>query len=289
MQDLICYKKISPWNSQTLPAAFQEKHNTKAGTWAKLSLRRGEITLALLHENGDIQETFHFSPQNQPLIVAPQVWHQIVSFSDDLECELSFFCTPEDFYNKKYGLTRTHSDVIDAMQYIKPCKTLDLGCGGGRNSLYLNLRGFDVTACDKNEQSIASLNNIISSERLTAIRADVYDINLAEIKAQYDFILSTVVLMFLERDRIPHVINNMQESTTNGGYNLIIAAMSTDDYPCPLPFSFTFKQGELKQYYADWDIIKYNEDLGELHKTDVNGNRIKLRFATILARKRQAA
>ncbi|RBP57117.1 tellurite resistance-related uncharacterized protein [Brenneria salicis ATCC 15712 = DSM 30166] len=103
MQDLICYKKMPPWNSQTLPAAFQEKHNTKAGTWAKLSLRRGEMTLALLHENGDIQETFHFSPQNQPPIVAPQVWHQIVSFSDDLECELSFSVRQKIFTTKNTG------------------------------------------------------------------------------------------------------------------------------------------------------------------------------------------
>ncbi|PWC11920.1 tellurite resistance methyltransferase TehB [Brenneria roseae subsp. americana] len=286
MQDLICYKKMPQWNSLTLPTAFQEKHNTKEGTWARLTILQGEMTFALLHENGDVQETFHFSEQNQPPFVEPQAWHRIVSFSDNFECQLSFFCTPEDFYHKKYGLTRTHSEVIHAMQYVEPCKTLDLGCGGGRNSLYLNLRGFDVTACDKNELSIASLQEIINSEALTAIRAGVYNINLAEIKEQYGFILSTVVLMFLERDRIQHIIQNMQESTTNGGYNLIIAAMSTDDYPCPIPFSFTFKAGELKNYYSGWDIIKYNEDIGELHKTDANGNRIKLRFATLLARKK---
>ncbi|BDY94760.1 hypothetical protein MUTS15_34170 [Escherichia coli] len=32
-------------------------------------------------------------------------------------------------------------------------------------------------------------------------------------------------------------------------------------------------------------MVKYNEDVGELHRTDANGNRIKLRFATMLARK----
>ncbi|WP_409310524.1 SAM-dependent methyltransferase TehB [Pectobacterium sp. B1J-3] len=286
MHDLICYKKMPQWNSQTLPAAFQEKHNTAEGTWAKLTVLRGEMTFAMLSEEGDVQETFYFSEQNQPPFVAPQAWHRIVSFSDDIECQLSFFCKPEDFYHKKYGLTRTHSEVIEAMQHINPGKTLDLGCGGGRNSLYLNLRGFDVTACDKNEQSIASLNDIISSEALTRIRAGVYNINLAEIKEQYDFILSTVVLMFLERERIPHIIKNMQERTNSGGYNLIIAAMSTEDYPCPMPFSFTFKENELKNYYDGWEILKYNEDIGQLHKTDVNGNRIKLRFATMLARKK---
>ncbi len=33
-------------------------------------------------------------------------------------------------------------------------------------------------------------------------------------------------------------------------------------------------------------MVKYNEDVGELHRTDANGNRIKLRFATMLARKK---
>ncbi|HHB1428616.1 TPA: tellurite methyltransferase, partial [Serratia odorifera] len=34
-----------------------------------------------------------------------------------------------------------------------------------------------------------------------------------------------------------------------------------------------------------WEIVKYNEDVGQLHKTDANGQRIQLRFATLLARK----
>ncbi|MCG8710594.1 SAM-dependent methyltransferase TehB [Brenneria sp. 4F2] len=285
MQNLICYKKMPQWNSHTLPAAFQEKHNTQEGTWARLIILQGEMTFSLLCENGDVQETFHFSEQNQPPFIQPQVWHRIASISDDFECQLNFFCTPEDFYAKKYGLSRTHSDVINAMQYIRPGKTLDLGCGGGRNALYLNLRGFEVTACDKNEHSINALNDIIKSEALKHIQTRVYNINQEEIKERYDFILSTVVFMFLDRHRVPYIIRNMQENTAPGGYNLIVAAMSTDDYPCPIPFSFTFKEGELKHYYADWQIVEYNENIGELHKTDESGNRIKLRFATLLAKK----
>ena len=56
-------------------------------------------------------------------------------------------------------------------------------------------------------------------------------------------------------------------------------------YPCSVPFPFTFKEGELAEYYKDWELVKYNENPGHLHRRDENGNRIQLRFATMLAKK----
>ena len=78
------------------------------------------------------------------------------------------------------------------------------------------------------------------------------DLNTHRFSGEYDFILSTVVMMFLERQQIPPIVQNMQDSTVRGGHNLIVAAMDTEDYPCPLPFPFTFSPGELKHYYRDW-------------------------------------
>jgi len=191
----------------------------------------------------------------------------------------------ENYYTEKYGLTRTHSEVLNAVTIVPPGKTLDLGCGSGRNSLYLNQKGFDVTAWDKNQMSISNLNKIIAAEGLKNIITDVVDLNTLAFDGEYDFILSTVVMMFLERDTIPRLIANMQRGTKPGGYNLIVAAMDTEDFPCTVGFPFAFAEGELRNYYAGWELLKYNEDVGELHKTDEQGNRIKLRFATMLARK----
>ena len=289
--DLLCYKQMPVWNTSTIPRAFQEKLNTKEGTWAKLTILKGNLKFYAMNEAGDILNTAVFDENNQPPFVEPQAWHKIEALSDDLECQLAFYCQPEDFYSKKYGLTATHSEVLAAMQHIldgkwkTKKKVLDLGCGHGRNALYLNLRGFDLTALDKHPDSIAALNQIIEEEQLKNIQTGLYDINQANIQEQYDFIVSTVVLMFLDRQRIPNIIANMQKQTKPGGYNLIVCAMDTEDYPCTMPFSFTFKPNELKNYYQNWELLKYNEDVGRLHKTDANGQRIELRFATLLAKK----
>jgi len=191
----------------------------------------------------------------------------------------------ENYFTDKYGMTRTHSEVVHAATLIAPGKTLDLGCGNGRNSLYLAANGFAVTAWDKNPASINNLESIRQAEGLENLQAAIKDFNSLSFDGEYDFILSTVVMMFLEAKTIPGLIDNMQRCTKAGGYNLIVAAMDTEDYPCTVGFPFAFKPQELRNYYVGWEFLKYNEDVGELHRTDANGNRIKLRFATMLARK----
>lgn len=191
----------------------------------------------------------------------------------------------ENYFTDTYGLTRTHSEVLHAATKVQPGKTLDLGCGNGRNSLYLAANGFDVTAWDKNPMSINNLESIRQKEGLENLQTAEVDLNALQFDGEYDFILSTVVLMFLQADTIPGLIANMQRCTKPGGWNLIVAAMDTEDYPCNVGFPFAFKESELKNYYAGWEFDRYNEEVGELHRTDENGNRIKLRFATLLARK----
>lgn len=191
----------------------------------------------------------------------------------------------ENYFSEKYGLTRTHSEVLEAAKVITPGKTLDLGCGNGRNALYLAANGFDVTAWDKNPASINNLESIRREEGLENLQSAIKDLNALSFEGEYDFILSTVVMMFLQPETIPGLIANMQRCTQPGGYNLIVAAMDTEDYPCTVGFPFAFKTDELRHYYAGWNLLKYNENPGELHRTDAYGNRIKLRFATMLAQK----
>ncbi len=201
---------------------------------------------------------------------------------------------PYDYYHKTYGITLPHSDVVDAAERILAARNqtggqgievLDLGCGQGRNSLYLYDRGFHVTSMDHNPNMLKMLASIMDKEGIVGqIPQELYDINQAKITGSYDFIISTVVLMFVDKDCIPNILRNMQERTKPGGYNLIVSGMSTAKYPYD-GFSFAFDEGELRNYYKDWEFIRYNEDVGEMHRRDASGNRTQLQFATMLARK----
>jgi len=284
-EKLIAYKRMPLWTKDTMPEAVQRKHNTKVGTWGKITVLKGKLKFVQLTEDGEEVASHVFEAGADNPMAQPQAWHRVEALTDDVEWFLEFYCEPKDYFPKKYNSNPVHSEVLEAMESLSPGKALDLGCGQGRNALFLAQHGFEVTAVDQNELALEILQSIVEQEDLE-MTVGLYDINSANLKQSYDLIVSTVVLMFLQADRIPAIIRNMQDQTNPGGYNLIVCAMDTEDYPCQVPFSFTFKEGELADYYKDWELVKYNENPGHLHRRDENGNRIALRFATMLAKKK---
>ena len=181
--------------------------------------------------------------------------------------------------NQKYGLNPAHSEVVSACQVVDPGDAFDMGCSNGRNALYLAQRGFVVTAVDVNPNALGQLQSIIGQEGIDTITPRLYDINDASVGADYDFIICTVTLMFIDPSKVDAVLADMQQRTRPGGYNLIVCAIDSPDYPCPMNFPFTFAPGQLSAAYHGWERVKYNEDVGTMH------NGARLQFATLLARK----
>ncbi|MEM0910149.1 MAG: SAM-dependent methyltransferase TehB [Pseudomonadota bacterium] len=284
--ELKVYKKMPIWNGDTLPKGFRRMHNTKAGTWARLTVLEGELKYEALDADGNVTATHVFSKTNPAPLVEPQAWHRVSPLSEDLSCYLEFLCKEERYFEKKYGLTAPHSQVLEVLNHIQSGEALDLGSGRGRNTFFLQSHGFKVDAIEKNEEAISKLNKIVNKEGLMSdVTANLANIEDLSFTGAYNLIVSTVVFQFFQPESVPKIIDKMQSITHSDGINLIVAPVSTSDMPCPINFPFSFQPDELKQYYDGWEILKYEESIGEFHKKNDAGDFIKSMFATLIARK----
>lgn len=284
---LYCYKSHPRWHADGIPAAFTAMHNTKEHVYAQLTIWAGALEFFYLDAAGNVTQSAVFDQDHQPPLIEPQIWHKIAPKSADLEVELKFYCAAQHLAYHKYQLTPSHSELVGAMGYLAGDKALDLGCGRGRNTVLLQALGFEVDAVDVSAAHIEFLQTIHHQQPLAGVNCQLMDISSgAFLRADYyDLIVSTVVLMFLPEYSIADIIHNMQASTKVGGLNLIVCAMDTPEYPKVANFSFGFKPNELAQFYEGWELIKYNEDVGHLHRRNEAGEQIELQFATMLARK----
>ena len=99
---------------------------------ANHNMRRPVVKEEIVELMRQRQDVYKRQPMAQP-----QSWHRVEAATDDVEWYLEFYCKPEDYFPKKYQTNPVHSEVLEAMQTVKPGRALDLGCGQGRNSLFL--------------------------------------------------------------------------------------------------------------------------------------------------------
>ena len=78
-------------------------------------------------------------------------------------------------------------ELVDSGK-VKPCKTIDLGCGIGNYAVYLASRGFGVTGIDvsKTAINIAKDNATKKGIKCDFLVADVLG-DLREVKETFDF------------------------------------------------------------------------------------------------------
>lgn len=297
---LVRYKTLPLWTEATLPKTFQTKHNTKPGTWGKITVEFGQLQYDALNEAGEVIASETITPAHRDFFIAPEAWHRVKPVGE-LRCFVEFYCRPQDYFPKKYQFAAPHRDVKKLMEEQlaeqSNLNILDLGCGKGRNAVYLYSLNHRVTALDKNVSAIESLQKIIQLEKAAdRFQAYDYDIESATLREHcendcengqpYDLIISTVVFQFLREETIAAVIDDMQAHTKGGGYHFIIAPVSSPISPCLIDFPSTFAPQELSNYYNDWQVLSYQEQLGTFHRKDSSDQPIQAVFATLLARKR---
>lgn len=84
-------------------------------------------------------------------------------------------------------------DVIEIAADLAPGKALELGCGGGQNSIWLAQRGWIVTAVDSAPAAIAEARSAAAEAGVTVV-FDVVDISAWRPASRYDVVISTFAL-----------------------------------------------------------------------------------------------
>lgn len=174
----------------------------------------------------------------------------------------------------KYSSAEPHKLLVELAEWLAPGKVLDLACGAGRQAIFLAGKGWQVTAVDNSLVGIGIARKRAEKRNL-AIDFRAADLETGEFVIEenaYDLICD---FYYLQPDLFPA----MKAGVKIGG--LIVAAIHIYGEG-EEPGRFALKEGELRGFFGDFDILHYHEtaltdeDAGEHHR----------RTAEIIARRK---
>jgi len=118
--------------------------------------------------------------------------------------------------NMQYAIVHDH--IRNVLSDVDNPKILEVGCGGGRQSLYLALRGFDVTCADNSPDAIrlAQANFASRNAKGVFIVDDLLNTTLES--ASYDCVMSFGLLEHFEN--LEPVIKSMTNLLKPGGVQI---------------------------------------------------------------------
>lgn len=141
----------------------------------------------------------------------------------------------------------------------KSGRVLDVGCGDGKNVLYLAKQGFEnIDAFDLSVNAIKKLRRLAAAHSLeiTAWTANLCDFSFAK---EYSLIMSFGTLHFVSKNDWHNFIMKAKKATAVGGFH-IMQLFTNQVSPSPdiAPFAVGLADdGEIRKLYEDWEIIDF--------------------------------
>lgn len=105
---------------------------------------------------------------------------------------------------------------------VKSCRAVDLGCGEGFYSIYMALKGFEVTGIDLSEKAIsyARQNAAEAGVKIRFVNMDVTD--LQKINDGFDFVLEWALMHHIMPSHRQKYVEDVSRILNNGGKYLSV-------------------------------------------------------------------
>jgi len=106
----------------------------------------------------------------------------------------------DEYYKERNYFGEPYPGLVEFFKrYESKCKVLDLGCGQGRDALFLGRLGYTVKGIDISKIGIDQMNKIAKEENLN-VKGEVADVYNYSISSEYDLVLLDSMLHFYKND-----------------------------------------------------------------------------------------
>lgn len=196
-------------------------------------------------------------------LLLPQLAHLLQTSVDAL---VGYKQSPITDYEKKYEAQEYYWGILpNSICYeimkrkppVRPYKVLDMGCGEGKDAVFLAKNGYVVTAFDASEKGLEKAKELARQNHVE-VNFFKADINEYEPVEEYDIIFSSGTLHYLSLKHREKLIQSIKEYTSINGLHalnvflkkpFVEAAPDSEEKEL---LTDPWYSGELMRYYHDW-------------------------------------
>ena len=153
-------------------------------------------------------------------------------------------------------------EIMKLRPPVKPLKVLDMGCGEGKDAVFLAKNGYLVSAFDVSDSGLEKGKRLAEKcgTYVDFFRANILDYRRSE---KFDIIFSSGVFHYITPDIRAELTENLKTHTNERGIHAInvfvekpFIAQSPDE---EVTGRYPWKSGELFMCYHDWLLRKTEE------------------------------
>lgn len=157
-------------------------------------------------------------------------------------------------------------EIMKILPPVRPYRVLDIGCGEGKDAVFLAKCGYAVTAFDLSEQGIEKAKRLAEHNKVEAafFRADICDYRP---EREYDILFSSGVFHFIPEPVREELCESLKQHTADGGINAMNVFVHKP-FLAPAPTHtgrgdkrHLWRSGELFGYYHDWLFHACREEI----------------------------
>lgn len=162
------------------------------------------------------------------------------------------------------------------LEFLRPSpnfhpKLLDIGCGEGRNAIYFAKHGFKVCGLDISRPGLQKTRRYAEK---AGVHVETTHANIITYVPEdmYMVIFSTGTLHYLPPDVRPHWFQQYKDVTFLEGihaHSVLVTKPFIDPAPDAEENSYLYPSGEVMNYYLDWEILYFTEEIFDCKSSGV--------------------